>query len=211
MLKDTHIAVGLAASTYMMLPVSDTKTTVLGMCAAVMAATFPDLDLLDEKGHSNLEEIKEAVYKACPMLFLWYGHVASEAVTDLSYESINRMRDALSGYGLTKVLQLLVWFTCVLVTVMSSHRGWSHYLAWAAVVTGCFYMIITDLQITKWFWYSILSHLLIDLLNKKSIKLLWPVPVNFRLCVCDSDGPLSKLIGMAATAIFTILVYRRFV
>lgn len=211
MLKNVHIPVGFMTASYFMMEQSDIRQTVFGIAAAYMAATFPDLDLLDERGKSNTAEIKEAIEKACPMFLLWYAYIASSVINGVNMESIEGLRKALAGYGLIMVLKLVGWFTCVLVTVMSSHRGWSHFLLWAVVVTFSFWLIIPDDVIAGWFFWSIISHDVIDLLNKKPVKILFPIPIGFRLGICEADSWLSNLIGSIATAVFTILIYRRFI
>ena len=51
-----------------------------------------------------------------------------------------------------------------------------------------------------------LSHMLIDMLNYKNVRILYPLKFGISLDLCHADGLVSKALFHAGMAVLTIMV-----
>lgn len=188
--KNTHMTVGLALSSVVMLNSYNLslKQIVYGSMAAIIASTIPDADLIDNRSANGLIQTIETVkYSEVPMLlylFIMYQNTGGLTFMKTEWQ--------------TYLLKMFMWVVMMHLTVISPHRGWSHSFAWMGMVTGLWHYIFLDANMTKWFALGYLSHLLIDLCNKAGERLLWPAgkPICFGWCTsCGIVNNLSMLVG----------------
>lgn len=71
-------------------------------------------------------------------------------------------------------------------------------------VTTLVYGIFPD--ITPYFSAAMLSHMLIDMLNYKNVRILYPLKFGISLDLCHADGLVSKALFHAGMAVLTIMV-----
>lgn len=86
------------------------------------------------------------------------------------------------------------------------HRSFMHSFLAAGMLTACMDVIYPDA--VPYFAVGILSHLALDLLNRRSIKLFWPWKKGYCMGLCSSRGwinHLCMLAGMAVLALDLIL------
>lgn len=86
------------------------------------------------------------------------------------------------------------------------HRGFMHSLLAVLIFSGLVYLVIP--KAAPYFAVAMSSHLVLDIFNKKNIRLWYPFPggVSLRLCKADgaADGALFY-IGCTAAAILTLI------
>ena len=81
-----------------------------------------------------------------------------------------------------------------------------HSFAALALLTACVDMIYPDASAC--FAVGFLSHLALDILNRKPEKLLWPWKKGFCLGLCSARGLVNRILlgfGMASLGVILVL------
>ena len=86
--------------------------------------------------------------------------------------------------------------TCAFATG-SSHRGFSHSLLAMALETGFLWLIFP--MTAAPFAISFASHIILDMMNKKSVRLLWPAKKGMRFGWFYADRLANKLFAAGGT------------
>lgn len=179
---DTHATVGVAtALVSCVLNPWMTGSVGVGVVAAVVGALYPDLDSGKSKGNKLMNKV--LVYLVPAGLLVGFA---------------NRLGFVKMEVGKLAALIVLLLFGLFVRT--RPHRELSHSLA-ALVGTTILVAFGTGGQVWVWYGIGYLSHLLIDLLNKKGESLLWPLPEKFNLNLCSSSGVVNQLMRYVAVVI----------
>ncbi len=188
MLGRTHVAVGVASALVILHP-----TTVTGILGAVAGGTLGgaicDLDTRKAQvGDGKISSLELSV-------LLVFGTAVIDYITKAGVYSY-----ILSHMNTTALLLFLGG--CV-VGFFSPHRSVMH-----SIIALVFFSVLIRqicLPIAAAFTIGFISHLVLDLLNKKGMLLLFPLP--FRICfdLCASDGAVNKHLGRIATTLSTAM------
>ena len=79
---------------------------------------------------------------------------------------------------------------------MHSFAGW--FLLGS--LTGLIYPAVTP-----YFSAAMLSHILIDLLNRRNVRLLYPLKKGFCLGICSADGMVNRALFLAGAAVSAVV------
>lgn len=197
---EVHMAVGTAAATGMALVLpqmqaSDMKMLGLGIGCAIIGALMPDIDA---NGESKIKKQfrKTLTFLACGLVAtIVYGYSTG------SLDSIvNQFLHTRAFFGLAGFLVLSI------IGYMSGHRQFTHWLLACVLFTTCWYIMFGQ-TFAIWFGLGYLSHILIDLLNKKPIKLFFPLPLKVMFGICYADSALAKAIGGICTGLTVVFIY----
>lgn len=191
---DVHSAVGVATATGMalVLPAMHCNNLVdYGIClgVSVMGALIPDIDTNgDSKAKKAFRKVFAVAIGAMilSVLGVYRGTMSSQSIMDKLL--------SVQGIG------MIGFLICCLIGYNTSHRCFTHQLIGLLAFTGTFYMF-AGLQLTSWFGVGMLSHQVIDMLNKKKIYWLYPAKIDFARYVCYADSTMSKVIGGIATVL----------
>ena len=74
----------------------------------------------------------------------------------------------------------------------TSHRSFTHSILGLFIYTAILSYSFKDNIVTP-FFFSYLSHIILDLLNKKGISLYYPFKFRFSLKLCESSGKVNQL------------------
>lgn len=83
----------------------------------------------------------------------------------------------------------------------SSHRKVTHSIEFTGVVFCMLYFI--DKNVASCFALGMISHIAIDLLNKRPVRLSVLFDIDFCFNLCYSDGIISKFLSVIAAVIVT--------
>lgn len=104
------------------------------------------------------------------------------------------------------ILGWLPLFLIFLFGMNTHHRTFMHSFTVCIASMICLYVLLP-----YWATYYLIgyvSHLLLDLLNKKRVQLLWPWPIgNVCLRLCAADGIVDKIIFIIATTASILLLF----
>ncbi len=184
MMGKTHLAVGLAASLAVTAPdtLPDCLTAVIGGCVGGVLA---DCDILDN-------DHKLASFS---VQFVAAGVTALALVLDgvLNLGIVRAMMERQAAVTAGMIAFAVLW----LLGVFSGHRTFTHSVTALLLYTFAAYVIHPPL--TVGFAAAYLSHLLIDLLNRKNLPLLYPLKSGICFKLFYADGLANRLFFLAGT------------
>lgn len=108
------------------------------------------------------------------------------------------------GLGCAMIGALLFLIVCI-VGYNTPHRTFTHWLIGLVCFTIPF-ILMTNITLGLWFGVGMLSHQVIDMLNKKKITWLFPLPIDFARYICHSSSHLSSAIGAISTVLACIFI-----
>lgn len=188
MLAKTHAAVGEAAVLYMIHPTSVTGL-VLGSCAALIGSLIPDIDAGTSQSRKTAETIITflAALVGLTGIAEYFLHIGIQ-------EMIQRESSLVRVFP-----SVLLFIVLCMFGMEQPHRSFMHSLLGCFLLNGCVTAFLPSLS--PCFLTGYLSHLGIDILNRRGERLLYPLKKGFCLRVCDSDGLVNRLLFLAGGAV----------
>lgn len=186
MMAKAHIAVGMAAAFTVMRPESIPEMVPV-VTGAALGCLICDLDCENprERRESSRYRIAMAVLAAAALL---EDHLIEAGM----WSSLVN-----SGSYLWCAGVVVFVMTCAFASV-SSHRGFAHSLLALALETGSLWLVFP--MAAKPFAAAFISHLVLDLLNKRPLRLLYPAGKGFSLGLFYADRLANKAFAIAGTA-----------
>jgi len=191
MMGKTHFAVGLAASLAAVSPVTlpDCLTAVIGGCVGGVLA---DCDILDNDHKLASFSVQLVAAGVTALAFTLDG------VLNLGIVQSMTQRRTMATAGM--IAFAVLW----LLGVFSGHRTFTHSVPAFLLYTFAVYVIHPPL--TVGFAAGYLSHLLLDLTNRKNLPLLYPLKSGFCLKLFYADGFANRLFFFAGTVVSAYLL-----
>ena len=189
MMGKTHLAVGLAAALAVAHP-----ATALHCLPAVMGGALGsvicDIDNLRNKGKND------SIMIQLTAAALTAGMLALDIAqgTGLWPRILRLGRDRLFVGCAAFVLLWIVGF-------LSNHRGFTHSIAAGALFSQAVWTLCPPAATP--FAAAYAAHIAVDLLNKKGLRLLWPMKGGVCFDLCYSDRTVNALLfelGLLGTA-----------
>lgn len=185
MMKKTHLAGGLAAAIAIVRPSTINDLTIC-LASATIGSVISDIDVSSSKSRKELNKILAisiTAIVACTLIEMIF-HVG---ILTMLQSQTNVMR-ALIG--------VMLFLLICSFGIHTPHRSFMHSITAVIALTGATYMVLP--KATLPFMVSIISHIVLDLFNKKTVQILYPLKkprIAFNLC---------KANGTANTVIFVI-------
>lgn len=194
MMSRTHLAVGVAAALALAGPASPQEWMV-AVIGGAAGSVVSDIDIVDND-RGNDAHIGQAVPVGITLCCL-----AADAVFGLGlWQQVAAQEQAVVLAGAMGYL-FLCW-----LGYRSSHRTFTHSLLAMALFTLTAWLVFPPLA--PGFAAGFASHLVLDLLNKKGMRILYPLPISPCLGLCYAGGTANKVLfrlGMAACLLLTVL------
>lgn len=178
MLGKTHFAIGIAAAAAVAHPHTAAEC-LAAVSAGAIGGVLCDIDTLrnDGKQDSVMIQLTAALTAASLLAVDYFLHLGL-CETALASPTLT------AGAIAFAVLWIIGFFT--------NHRSFTHSLLCGAMFSQAIWMICPPLALP--FAAAYASHIAIDLLNKKGLRLLWPMKGGVRLGWCYSDRTADKLL-----------------
>lgn len=188
----THVVVGIAASVLLLRP-TVIASFVATAAAGAVGGLLPDIDLLKSNGSKEISRCAGGVFLA----------VVALAVIDCAapYGLMGLLAPVEGPLCLPGAVGLLV---LIAIGVSRPHREFTHSLAFCALVTAGIFIICPVLA--KPLTLGVLSHLALDILNRRGLTLLWPVKRRYCLGACVSGGAVDAGLRLAAAVAIVLYV-----
>lgn len=192
MLAKAHVTVGMAAAFSIMRPetVAEALPVIAGGALGCLICDL-DCEVTKEKTESSHWRIV-------------MGLIATAALIE----------DHLLNAGMWSSLGSngrYMWFIGLVVFVLtgafasvSNHRGFSHSLLAMVLFAGSLWLIFPAMTIP--FAITFISHIILDLMNKKSMRLLYPAEKGFCLGLFYADRWVNKLIAIIGSVWLVVAV-----
>lgn len=189
----THLSVGTAAAVCVTQP-QNLSSLLLCLGTAAIGSVISDIDVTTSESRDELNKITVITVLVIAALAFaeWKWNVG------IRY----RFQKESSIYRLT--VSFLIFLGVCTFGKNQPHRSFMHSLPALVLLSGIVYGIFPD--ITPYFSAAMLSHMLIDMLNYKNVRILYPLKFGISLDLCHADGLVSKALFHAGMAVLTIMV-----
>lgn len=190
MTKKTHVLCANALALAIMKPTS-IKYVCIGMVACSIGSVISDLDITTTKSHKEMDKI---------ILFILIGILL--CILGDNYYNLGIYNLLLNNTNLFRIIIGCILFLLVCFYGMHKpHRSFLHSLLGVFILSSLCNIIFSPCL--YYFLIGITSHIALDLFNKKSIQLLFPLKDRFCFKFCDSDGVVNNLLCFSCS--FVIL------
>ncbi len=177
----THFVCGEALALCLLHP--DTpRALVLCLGAAAVGSVIPDADATTSTSHREMTRIVSTAGAA--LVLGW-------ALNTIFQLRIERLLLRYAGAKEIAAWTVLFLGLCVFGTTQP-HRSFMHSLAGLALLTFCVWRGAEPL--TGAFFVAMASHILLDLLNRKGVRLLYPSRWSWSLDLCSADGAADAVL-----------------
>ena len=184
----THLAVGAAAAMLAAGPAAGLTGLAVAAAGGAVGATLPDLDVRDS-AHPWRERLTRVGAAA-----LLVGTLVFDAVNGASIA-----REAMAR-GLAPLLLGAVGLVALACAArLSAHRSFSHSLVALAGVFAATHLACAPLA--PFVVAGMASHLALDLLTYRGLRLLWPARKGLCLRLCHTGGVVDACLLAGALAL----------
>ena len=190
----THLVVGTAAALAIFRPAS-LSLLVGGAAAAALGSVISDVDA-DQSGAGR----DAARTLACAMIL-----VVSVVFADAFFRLGIYGRFISRVDASRRIPAGLAFLLICAFGVLSRHRSFMHSLAAMLLLTVCASQISP--QLAPFFLTGYLSHLALDLLNRRGLRLFFPFRRRFSIGLCRADGFVNGVLFWAGMAALVLTVY----
>lgn len=187
--KKTHIVCANLVSLYLMKPDS-ISSLIFTSAFATLGGLVPDVDLKDSTSDKLFDRLMTSLITVVVMSFL------IKYFFDINLYCKIKERVDIFNYLISICLFIVVAY----FGSKSSHRSFTHSILGLFIYSGILFYGFGFGVIP--YFVSHLSHIILDLFNKKGVALFYPS--KFRLCfeLCDSNGKANKFLF----CLFSILI-----
>jgi inner membrane protein len=183
----THLSVGVMTALAVTHP-TDLKNIVLCVSTAAVGALLCDVDVTRSEAKTKLNQVIGIIVGAVALALI-ANRMLNINVYSYIKQSSNLFR-MLSGF-------IILVGICIFGE-KTPHRSFMHSLLGLVAANLAVYFISP--VIGGFFMPAMISHIAIDMLNKRDVRLLYPLKNGVSLGLCKSDGVVSRVMFIAATA-----------
>lgn len=182
MMGKTHIAVGVATALFAVQP-NDIQGCMLGIVGGATGGILCDIEVRSNRRFRDALHARYIVAALVAIAFI-LGLATGSSTTKTLFNVDIRM---------LAVGSVLILATGTYSRLLSKHRGFSHSLLALALFTLGVGLVLAPLALA--FAVGFLSHIVLDLLNKKPVQLLFPSKkANWCLRWCYANGTTNKVL-----------------
>ncbi len=181
MLGKTHFFIGISAALAVMQP-SSMSTLVAGAGAAAIGGMISDIDSGTSQAHKEADKIMTAAIAVTAVVIF-----ADCKLHVGIYERL--MRNSSIARLLTGAMAFIIICT---YGSGQPHRSFMHSFLSMFMLTACVNVIYPDAA--PYFAIAYASHLALDMLNYRRLRLIWPMKKGFALRLCSSQGLINRLL-----------------
>lgn len=196
----THLAVGYAASLLIFPPKSITE---LISCIGVstIGAVISDVDATTSESKKSLKTVSTIIFSAVALIIILDSFFHTSFIYYLS--QMDKVMRIFSG--------IILFLGICIFGERQPHRSFMHSILGVIAIVLSFSIIAPSSA--KYMAISMISHILIDLLNKRKIRILYPskkIRIGFGLCY--ADGIVNRILfwvgfAFSAFAVIRSLIY----
>lgn len=188
MLGKTHMAVGVAVGLAVMQP-HTIQELIAGTGTLAVSSVISDIDIGTSDSHKDADKIIAMAGLTCVAV------AAAEAVLDLGiYDRLMKNSSLMQIVAGSVAFLLLCAFG-----KEQPHRSFMHSIPALVLLTGCIWMIFP--VAVPYFAIGFASHLVIDLLNHRDERLLYPLKWGLSFGVCSSKGVVNRMLFSGGFAV----------
>lgn len=195
MIAKTHISVAMASTLLITQPKS-IEELILCIGVAPVGAVISDIDVSTSESHEAINRLLKVVMIFLIILGFSEYNWNLGIVTSLKNDS-NIMKIII---GIAAILGICIFGK------NKPHRSFMHSILAIGLLSGATYSVLP--KIVPYFVISMSSHILIDTLNKKRVRIFYPLPGGIALNLCKANGFVNNIIFKVSSLLTIIsLIY----
>lgn len=189
----THLVVGITSALLIMQP-NAFNDLVMGIGAAAVGSLISDIDVETSVSHKKADYI---VRGSILMLLILAALDFSGKMSVWNHISANEL-------WIHKIVGLCILLVICAYGKEQPHRSLMHSLIVLAALGWCIKLLIPSAYM--YFCIGLLSHLGLDVFNKKGIQLFYPYRKRFCLKLCSAGGKIDSWIGNTGTVAMAAII-----
>ena len=191
MMGKTHLAVGIASALLVAQPKTLTGCAV-SVIGGAIGGTLSDVDLFDQENHHALKGQLLGVGLAILVFVLdrWLE-------LGLFAKMLNPDRGMASVSGIAFAV---LW----ILGVKSAHRSFTHSILGLILFSFVIKLLFPSMALS--FSAAFVSHLILDFLNKKDLRLFYPLRTGVSLGLCYADRWANQVFLRLGTVLSVVLL-----
>lgn len=224
MLGKTHIPFGVTTALLVTRP-----STVPGVIAAIAGGAFGawicDIDVRSDINAKRNNDVRtfscddewddegKDEKQGRVLGFVWMAIDVSVALI-VDFLMGNGICDyMMRTFSIFKIIAIMAFFVFCVLGAVSKHRSFTHSILGGVLFSALIYFICEPLAIP--FISGFISHIVLDLFNRRGIQLFFPLKKRVSFGACASDGAANRVIGgmsvissVILTVVFVFLTLR---
>lgn len=180
MMSRTHVSMGIATALFAMHPTTP-KECFIGIVGGAIGGIVCDIDTVKKDYQNDAHTGQYLAFGiACFVLLLDY------------FLKTGICSSVISDFSSVTVVGILLFLVLYIKGYFSSHRTFTHSIMALLLMTISIALIHP--QIATAFFFGFISHLLLDLLNKKGIRILYPLKKEVCLNLCYASKTTNSIL-----------------
>ena len=180
MLGKTHMAVGVTASMLLFQP-NTLPELIFGAGAAAIGSVISDIDCSSSESSRRADKI---IFAAETIVI---GIAAVEA-----HWHIGLYQKLMSNSSVSRIILACAAFLAICAYGKKTpHRSFMHSFLAGGLLSSSVAVFLP--MLVPYFGAAFLSHLILDLLNRKGEQLFYPYQKRFSLGICSASGLINKI------------------
>ena len=192
--KKTHVVCANAIALGLIRP--DNIPSLLITCGfASLGGLLPDVDLKDSTTDKLFDRLMTSLITVVVMYFLIKYFLGIDL-----YDEVKKI-DIVFNY----IISLVIFIIMGYLGSKFSHRSFTHSVLGCLVYT----FILSygfDYNVLIPFLCGFISHIVLDLFNRKGLALFYPCKSRFCFDLCDSDGKTNKLLFIIFSCLIVLIL-----
>lgn len=187
----THLTVGTASALVFTKP-QTLKELTLCIGVAAIGSLICDIDVKTTKSHKTADRIIPLSIIAA--VLCWYMEYRYSLGIFDSFKRDSNIARLMLGFA---AFLVICWFG-----KEQPHRSFMHSILACLLLTGAVYVMFP--AVAEYFGIAMASHMIIDTLNYKNVKLLYPLKTGVSFNVCHAKGPINNYVGYAGMIVIVL-------
>ncbi len=192
--KKTHVVCANAIALGLIRP--DNIPSLLITCGfATLGGLLPDVDLKDSTTDKLFDRLMTSLITVVVMYFLIKFFLGIDL-----YDEVKKI-DIVFNY----IISLVIFIIMGYLGSKFSHRSFTHSILGCLVYT----FILSygfDYNVLIPFLCGFISHIVLDVFNRKGLALFYPCKSRFCFGLCDSDGKTNKLLFIIFSCLIVLIL-----
>lgn len=191
----THVATG-AALTLMLMQPDNIKYLTLSLAGGVIGSIIPDIDSKNSETNQVFDKVTIITLLTIVVC------IGLEYFFNIGIYKLIAKRTNIEEI----ITTLILFFIMCIIGSRTNHRSFTHSILGLIIYSLILYISLPKVFIIS-FMIGYISHILLDLLNHKGLKLFFPLKKRFCFDLFDSSGVVNNIIfGISCMVLFGILV-----
>ena len=200
MMAKTHYFVGMATSLLVVQP-TDTKSVLLALMGGALGGVAADIDIVElDNGYQDDKYKDDALIGQ----LLAFGTAGAVLLLD-HFMNFGILESILGSDNVLSIAGAIMYLVLMAVGFGSKHRTFTHSFLAMILFSAAAYMILPWIVIPYATGY--LSHLCLDILNKKRVPIFYPLGKGICLKLCYAKGAgntFFMIVGIIGTVLLVI-------